>query len=149
MSTSETLLEDASAALRDHDVVRFFGVMYVVGKAVTAGTTTWSEHAAWAREHASAVIAARPAFGTWSTENGHLFYDPTGGLEEVEKAVRRRSELAFARDLFAGTPADEVLAELVSEEYEHDLHEEADRLDVFRPPTLPATHRWWKPPSGG
>lgn len=114
-----------------------------LAREIVQGATTWEAMAPWATRNAERVRAAREAIKAWDAETGDLFYSPNGGEEEAEAALKRRSRHAFAREIFRGTSAEDLLASLDSEEFDRDLHEEAVRLELFAPSYVPRSHGWW------
>jgi hypothetical protein len=114
-----------------------------LAREVAQGVTSWEAVRSWAQQNAERVRAARQTIKAWDAETGDMFYSPSGGEEEAEAVLKRRSRLAFAAEVFRGTSAAEALAGLESEEFDRDLHEEAARLELFAPSYIPRSHHWW------
>jgi len=116
-----------------------------LAEAVAAGITTWDALRPWARVHAEAVCAADPAISDWELDMGRFLY--RGGEEGIEWALDRRSQHAFARELFRDTPADELLAAYEDAEVDKDFREAAARVALDAPDYVPTTHTWWRWPT--
>lgn len=153
MSNLEKILAQADEALSKASIGEPEAQRDAIGKLmqcfeqlareVAQGTMTREAVTAWAERNAERVRATRQAFKAWDAETGDMFYAPSGGEEEAEAALKRRSRQAFALEIFRGTQAEEVLAGLDSEEFDRDLHDEADRLELFAPSYIPRSHTWW------
>lgn len=153
MTIDHATLAEAEAALRaaaitspeDTRPIRWFmlAVEQLV-RSVAAGTLRWEETAEGAHEHADQVMAARRAFGEWAMELGSIFYS-SGGEEGTESALRRRSQQAFARELFKGTAADAMLAMSEDAEVDQGFRQETVRIGLSAPEYIPESHTWWPP----
>ena len=156
MSTLDEILTRADEALaaaaagepdaRRRAIGTFMQCFEQLAREVAAGATSWEAAAPWAARTADQVRAAGASIKAWDAESADLLYSPSGGEEEMDAALRRRSRLAFAREVFRGTAADEVLAALEEKEFDHDLHEEAVRIEMFAPSHIPRSHTWWARP---
>jgi hypothetical protein len=91
--------------------------------------------------------AARSAFGDWQLELGRIFYVAARGEEEAEAALYRRSQFAFAREVFRDTSVEPMLTKYEDAEVDQDFQDEAVRLELFAPSFIPRSHTWWSWPA--
>ncbi len=153
MSTiTDAILADADAALaaslegeprkRLTSMTHFMMCFERLAREVAKGNATWDEARPWALRNAERLCATEDTMSDWEVEMGRTFYH--GGEEEAERALKRRSQHAFARELFRGTPADDCLAAFEAEDVDHDFQDEAERLALDAPDYVPRTHTWWR-----
>jgi hypothetical protein len=109
---------------------------------VAKGETSWDDVRPWAQRNSERLVAAKDALADWEHEMYRIFL--SGGEEEAEWALDRRSQHALARELFRGTPADELLATHEDEEMDREFRDEAERLALDGPSYVPRTHTWWR-----
>ena len=64
--------------------------------------------------------------------------------EEVEAALDRRSQHAFARELFRDAPADELLARYDDPKVDEDFRAAAEHVALDAPSYVSASHPWWR-----
>jgi len=150
MSITDEILADADSALaatiegerRDRldAMTRFMRSFEQLAREVATGTATWDDVRPWAVRNSERLVAARDALCDWE-----IFYG--GGEEEAEWALDRRSQHALARELFRGTPADELLASYEDEEMDREFREQADRVALDGPSWYPRSHTWWRWPA--
>src|SRR5262245_11497943 len=111
--TIQTILQDAdhalAEALSDDREVRLKAMKRVMrvfccrAKDVHAGKCSWADVRPWARAVADRVWAAYEALAEWQRDLGRLLYNPSWGEEDIEIALERRSQHAFAREAFHET----------------------------------------------
>jgi hypothetical protein len=152
MSAADQILADADAALagalegderaRLAAMTRFMRAFEELAQAVARGAASWDDARPWAQRTAAQLVAAEPALEAWELEQGALFYG--GGEERVERALDRRSQHALARELFRGTPVDELLAAYEAADVDADMRDEAHRIALDGPSYLPRSHTWWR-----
>ena len=152
--TTETILRNAELALAealDSDparrldaVTRFMRAFEDLARDIAVGRGDWDAVRPWARSMVERVSAAWLALGEWELEMGRLFFSASGDERDAENALDRRSQHAFAREAFRGTPVDVMLAEAEDAEVDQDFHDEAVRLGLGKPSYVPATHTWWR-----
>jgi len=87
---------------------RFMKALERVARQVAAGDASWDDMRSWAARNAEQLRSARQALSDWEVEMGRFIHE--GGEERIEWALARRSQHAFAREVFRDTPADEMLA---------------------------------------
>lgn len=148
---TDEILAEADTALRGSLVgepkprlvamTHFMNSLERLAHEVTKGNATWDEARSWAQHSADRIWEAREAINDWHAETGDMLY--SGGEEGAEPALYRRSQHAFARELFRDTPADEFLAAFDTEDVDQDYREAADRLDLVAPDYIPTSHTWW------
>lgn len=112
-----------------------------LAREVAKGAATWDETRGWAIRNAERVVAAEAALSDWEIEMGRIFH---GNEEDAERALDRRSQHALAREVFRGTPADELLAAYEDADVDREFQDEAQRLALDGPSWLPRTHTWWR-----
>ena len=140
-------------SLRDDPIERLGGMIEfmrsfeVLAREIHSTHESWDPVRLWAAGVAGRVQAADRAFDDWQLELGDLLYGASRNEEEVEAAFYRRSQYAFAREAFRDTPVDALLARAEDAEFDRDLREAAERLDVFAPSYVPRSHTWWLPRS--
>lgn len=139
---SITTSEDKHASLRA--ITELMKSFELIARKVAHGDATWDAARAWALANEAPFRAARAALQAWELEKAELFYH--GGEEEAERALARRSQRAFARELFRGTPADEMLSSFDDEEIDEEFRAEAERIAIDAPDWVPRGHRWWRWP---
>jgi hypothetical protein len=149
----EPILRDAEQALADslqndeearlEAMTRFMRCFEQLAIEIANGNATWDEVRPWAREHAERLQASRPALADWQLELGRIFYG-SGGEENTEAALDRRSQYAFVREAFRDTPVDAMLAEFEDAEVDQDFRDEAIRIALDAPSYAPASHTWWR-----
>jgi hypothetical protein len=149
----EPILRDADLALTEslqsdekrrlEAMTKFMRCFEQLAIEIANGNASWGAVRPWAREQARRLQAARPAFEDWQLELGKIFYS-SGGEEDTEAALDRRSQFAFAREAFRDTPVDEMLAEFEDAEVDQDFREEAIRIALDAPSYAPASHTWWR-----
>jgi hypothetical protein len=152
MTIADQLLGSADAALaaaRDGNpddrlgaMTRFMRVMEELAHEVSKGTFTWDALRPWAARNADRLRAAREAVSDWEVELGSMFNH--GGEEEKDRALTWRSQHAFARELFRGTPGDEFLAGFEDAEMDADYRAESERIALDGESWYPASHTWWR-----
>jgi hypothetical protein len=152
--TLEAILQSADRALADarqndpnvrfEAITRFMGAFNALAREIASGNGSWESVRPWAREAVERVRAARSALAVWEVAIGQLFYSPSGDETDAEAALERRSQHAFAREAFRGTPVDSMLAEVEDAEVDKDFHEEAERLALDAPSWVPRSHTWWR-----
>jgi hypothetical protein len=150
MAIDPMLLADAASSLRAaqdpiegaEGMKRFMRAVEQLARTVEVGTATWGELGPWAGEQLETLLAAKPALRAWETEMGGMFYD-SDGVESTEAALRGRSQHAFARELFNGTAADDMLAAFEDADVDEDFRRETERIGLSTPTYVPATHTWW------
>jgi len=125
-------------------MTRFMRVLERIGREVAAGTATWDDTRPWAARNAERLRSARSAFNAWEHEMWRCCYH--GGEEDALRALARRTQQAFAREVFRDTPADEMLTEHEEAQFDADLRDEAERIALDGPSWLPRTHTWWRWP---
>jgi len=123
-------------------MTRFMHAFEQIGREVAAGAATWDDTRPWAARNAERLQSARSALNAWEFEMGQLFYH--GGEEDALRAFNRRTQHAFAREVFRDTPADEMLANYEDDEVDAEFHDEAERLALDGPSWAPRTHTWWR-----
>jgi len=154
MMTVETILQEADRTLaeslqgdpnaRMDAITRFMRSFEELARQIASGGGTWDDVRSWARDAVERVRAARLALADWEIAMGQLFYKPSGDETDAEAALDRRSQHAFAREVFQGTPVDLMLAEFEDAEVDQDFHEEAERLALDAPSWVPRSHTWWR-----
>jgi hypothetical protein len=112
-----------------------------LAKDVDAGTASWDDAREWGRRNAERFCDARDALADWQAELAKLF--DYGNEEEIEWALDRRSQHAFAREVFRDTEADELLATYETAEGDAELRERAELVKLEGPSYAPRTHTWW------
>jgi hypothetical protein len=152
MSVTATILADADAALsaalvgepraRLRAMTVFMESFERLWHEAAQGAASWEDARPWARSNVERVRSAREALEDWELEMGHVFYH--GGEEEALRALMWRSQHALARDLFRGTPVDDLLAGYEAEDVDADFRDEAERIALDGPSWLPRTHTWWR-----
>jgi hypothetical protein len=152
MTSADPLLGSAEAALtaaRDGNpddrvkaMTQFMSVMEALAHEVSNGTFSWDELRPWAVRNADRLRAARDAVSDWEVELGSMFNH--GGEEEKEQALTWRSQHAFARELFRGTPGDELLAGFEDAEMDADYRAASERIPLDGEVWYPASHTWWR-----
>lgn len=152
MSITNKILVDADAALmtamtsqgsnRLQAMIRFMDSFERLAREVDQGAATWDEARPWALRNAERLCAAHDALTDWQLELGRLLYN--GDEEAVERALDRRSQHALARELFHGTPADEMLAGYEAEDVDRDFRARADGYALDLPSWFPRSHTWWR-----
>jgi hypothetical protein len=148
------ILETADRALADAQqgelpgrvdaITRFMRAFEDLARQIAIGSGTWENVRPWALGAVDRVQAVRSALADWEIEMGNLFYRPSGDEVDAEAALDRRSQHAFAREAFRGTPVDAMLAEFEDAEVDQDFHEEAARLALDAPSWVPRSHAWWR-----
>ena len=113
-----------------------------LAKLVQEGKATWDHFRPWAAAHAEDVARARFALEEWSLWMGQEFRQ--GGEEGAERALLLRSQLEFARTVFAGTSALETLEVISDEEGDVEFRHEAERRALDPPDFVPRSHVWWR-----
>jgi hypothetical protein len=151
--TIQTILQDADHALagassddqglRLEAMKRFMCAFYDLAREIHAGNGSWDDVRPWAGDIADRVRAARAALGEWQLDIGRLLYSPSWGEEDIEIALERRSQHAFAREAFRDTPVDELLAGAEDAEVDQDFHDRAEGYALDAPSFVPASHTWW------
>jgi hypothetical protein len=154
MITLEAILQNADSALADarqddpsvrsEAMTRFMGAFTALAREIASGNGSWESVRPWAREIVERVRSVRPALADWEIAIGQLFYSPSGDETDAEAALERRSQHAFAREAFSGTPVDSMLAEFEDAEVDLDFHQEAERLALDAPSWVPRSHTWWR-----
>ena len=152
MSITEEIMAEAEAELaaagegepraRRDAITRFMRSFERLAREVARGAATWDEARPWALCNADRMCAARDALTDWELELGRVFYH--GGEEEAERALDRRSQHAIARELFRGTPVDDLLAGYETDDVDQDFRDEAERLALDGPSWYPRSHTWWR-----
>jgi hypothetical protein len=152
MSFTATILADADAALsaalvgephaRLRAMADFMESVERLWHEAAQGGASWEDARPWARANAERLRSAREALDDWELDLGHLFY--TGGEEETERALMRRSQHSLARDLFRGTSVDDLLAGYEAEDVDADFRAKAELVALDGPSWLPRTHTWWR-----
>jgi hypothetical protein len=149
---TEQILEEADAALtaaldetatrhaRKTAMTALMRTFDALAKDVAKGTATWEQARPWGQRNAERFYEAQSALNDWQRELADL---SGGNEEEMEWSLDRRSQHAFAREVFAGTVADELLATYESEEGDADLRRRADLYKLDPPDHVPRTHTWW------
>ncbi|WP_394849994.1 hypothetical protein LZC95_21365 [Pendulispora brunnea] len=125
-------------------ITRFMKCFERLAREVAVDEGTWNDFRPWALRNADRLRMARLAMDDWQLEMGALFYG--GGEERMEWALLRRSQHAFAREVFRNTSADEFLAAYEAEDVDEDFHEGAERAGLDAPDYVPKTHTWWRWP---
>jgi hypothetical protein len=151
--TNEQILADAEAALgaaldetalrnvRRDAMGRLMKAFEQLAQQVAQGTATWDEARRWGQRNAQRFCDARDALADWQSELAKWF--DFGNEEEIECALDRRSQHAFAREVFAGTDADELLATYESEEGDAEFRQRAELIRLYAPHHAPRSHTWW------
>jgi len=152
MSIANEILADADSALaaatasqgreRLRAMIRFMDSFERLARGVEKGEARWDEARPWALRNAERLCDARDALTDWELELGDLLYN--GDEEAVERALDRRSQHALARELFRGTPADEMLAGYEAEDVDRDFRARADGYALDGPSWFPRSHTWWR-----
>ena len=132
---------DGDLRVRLDAMTRFMQSFERLAREVAKGTATWDEVRPWATRNADRLVAADDAVSDWEVEMCQIFH---GGEEDAERALDRRSQHALAREVFRGTPADELLAAYEDEQVDRDFRDEAERLALDAPDYVPRTHTWWR-----
>ncbi|WP_394849988.1 hypothetical protein LZC95_21340 [Pendulispora brunnea] len=130
------------AGERVASMTKFMECFERFARAVSQGKATWDEARPWARRNAERLCSASEALEGWQDETGRLLYDTDE--EGREYALSRRSQHAFARELFDGTAADALLACYEDESVDRDFREWAYHLALDAPDYVPKTHTWWR-----
>lgn len=152
MTTAEATLAEADAELtaalegdqraKLDAMTKFMLSVEQLAREVASGGATWDEMRSWAVCHADKLCSAHDALTDWEFEMGQIFYH--GGEEDAERALRRRSQHALARELFRDTPADAMLAAYEDEEVDREFRDEAERIAIDAPDWIPSSHIWWR-----
>jgi hypothetical protein len=152
MTAIDKILADSELALeaaRGDDprarldaITRFMLSFEQLAREVASGASTWDELRPWAVRNAERLCSAHDALTDWEFEIGRIFYH--GGEEDAERALRRRSQHALARELFRGTAADEMLAAYEDEEVDREFRDEAERITIDALDWIPPSHTWWR-----
>lgn len=148
----DEILADADAALAGaldddqtthlHSMIRFMRCFERLAQEVSAGTISWHDVRPWGLRNAERLRSARKAMDEWQWGMGELLSH--GGEEDRERGLLRRSQHAFAREVFRDTPADEFLDAYEDEETDQEFREEAERLALDAPDYVPSSHTWWR-----
>lgn len=154
MSITEKILAEADSALaaacegepraRLEAMTRFMRTFEQLAREVAKGAATWDEARLWASRNAGRLVAAEEALADWEVEMCRIYY--SGGEEEAERALDRRSQHALARELFRDTPADELLASYEDKHLDQEFREQAERVALDGPDYVPRSHTWWRWP---
>jgi hypothetical protein len=141
---SEALAAARSESQQDGLVAmsRFMQHVGHLAQLVARQETSWEVLRGWAGEHTEALRAARRALQAWDLVLGSLIYE--GDEEQVEDALDKRSQRAFARELFHGTLAEEMLQAFDDDGVDRDLRARADAYFFDGPSWVPRTHTWWR-----
>jgi len=123
---------------------RFMKALERVARQVAAGEASWDDTRPWAARNAEKLRSARQALSDWEVEMGRFVHE--GGEERIEWGLDRRSQHAFAREVFRDTPADEMLAAYEDDDEDKDFREAAELAALDGPSWLPRTHTWWRWP---
>jgi hypothetical protein len=113
-----------------------------IAQEVQAGTSSWESLRPWALCNAGHLLAAYKAMEGWQGELVKFAHER--GEEGVERALAWRSQFAFARELYRGTPAEELLEIYDDQEGDRELRESAESLGFEAPDYIPRTHTWWR-----
>ena len=157
MADIEDILRNAETALaaslnddprkRLEGMIAFMRSFEALAKEINLAHGSWDSLMPWASSMVDRVRAARPALGDWQIELGDLFYSPTSNEEEIEAALDRRSQHGFAREVFKGTPVDDLLAQFEDAEFDEDLRNRSEDFGYYAPSYVPPSHTWWRRPS--
>jgi hypothetical protein len=152
VTATDEILTDADAALtaaiegvpraRLDAMTKFMLSFERLAREVAGGAATWDDLRPWAVSRAERLCSAHDALTDWEFEMGQIFYH--GGEEDAERALRRRSQHALARELFRDTPADEMLAAYEDEEVDREFRDEAERIAIDALDWVPPSHVWWR-----
>lgn len=70
-----------------------------------------------------------------------------GNEDDTIEAVKRRSQLEFARELYRGSAAQGALDDQQDSESDDTLMERAVEFGIDPEPGIPRSHRWWRWPT--
>lgn len=139
--TALTASLQGEPAARLGAMTRFMECFERLARDVARGGADWDKARPWAMRNSERLRAAREALSDWDLETGQIFY---GGTEEsAERALQRRSQFAFVRELFRDTAAEEMLLGYEAHDVDQDFREQAERLGLDAPDWVPRSHSWW------
>ena len=152
MSVTDEILAEADAALaaaqegdsraRLDAITKFMLSFERLAREVASGAVTWDELRPWAVRRVEWLCSAHDALTDWEFEIGQIFYH--GGEEDAERALRRRSQHALAREMFRDTAAEDMLAAYEDEEVDREFRNEAERIAIDALDWVPSSHTWWR-----
>lgn len=126
-------------------MIQFMNSFEQLAREIEKGAAIWDDARPWALRHVELLCSAHDALTDWELELGRLLYE--GDEEATERALERRSQHAFARALFRGTPAEEMLIAYEDEDVDRDFRARADGYALDGPSWVPRTHTWWRWPA--
>lgn len=105
------------------------------------------ERAAFVAASSPWIRTCAPLFGKYVYETMKLFYDTWYG-DEWMQACEARSRIEFLSALYRGSPAEEVLAQLVDPSEIDDGFQQRGEFEGWLdqneiPPGTPSSHWWW------
>jgi len=134
------------APVRGRRMAEVMQAIWRVAKEVADGRLTWSDVRNCTSALSGALVDARNALDDWDCKTGDYAQD---GEDGAVLALERRSQLAFARQVFADTPADARLSLYEDAEFDAELHQLAVDFHLTPDDWVPRTHTWWWWPDQG
>lgn len=142
---SSELEQQAEQALRaassPHSHGRFADLMTALERLAASGAR-FAEMRDFASRTAPLFAAATQEIAGWRTVWFEGIYG--GGEEEALRSLHRRTQIEYARELYAGTAAEQLFADFGDDELDRDLRERAECHAHDAPAYVPRTHTWWR-----